>query len=519
MKISSLIVKTKQGTLSAVGAVRRATSAKPAPDLTVALALDLPAFKLAELPFSSASLPPSFAVPAGRLDGKVVLAGDDVRLEKVSFRAKGASVLIDGSVAGALAGAPSPDVNVTADLALPALTDKDLPFPGVPAGLSMPPSHWTTQTSYSPRLIRVKSLRLQTGKNDVEASGTVTDPSGRAAYDAVVKCRAFELSELTQLTPQTRDEKLAGSGFFALSVTGSSGKPVFAGKLQFKNLGATLAGLPLSDFTGTASFDAKRLDVPNLTGKISDGTLKMDLAVKDYSAAPDVQFEASIDRFDLGRYLTAKSRLADERRPGAAAKSVPAAKAAPEEKAPPVSTRGRLDIGTLIHPTATATDVTLGWNLRGVAADLRLLNGDAKFRVGGGKIKSVGDMAVQSKLVKVLLFPLLIVQKLGSIGGIRLFPDFNNIELNQIVGDYVFHDGVMTLNQSEMDSDAARVSATGTIDLAAELLDLVVTAQIGRVAPLDVAVTGTFDKPKSKVNLGKFFADPAKQLIQGLLPK
>ena len=113
---------------------------------------------------------------------------------------------------------PAPDLAVTADLTLPALTGKDLPFAGVPSGLQMPPSHWTAAAAYSPRLIRVKSLRMMTGRNDVEASGTVTDPSGRGAYDLLIKCRSFMLGEITQLTPQTRDLKLSGSGFFALSM-------------------------------------------------------------------------------------------------------------------------------------------------------------------------------------------------------------------------------------------------------------------------------------------------------------
>ncbi len=126
-------------------------------------------------------------------------------------------------------------------------------------------------------------------------------------------------------------------------------------------------------------------------------------------------------------------------------------------------------------------------------------------------------MAAQSKLVEILLFPLLIVQKLGAAGGLRLLPDFNDVKLERIAGNYGFQNGVMTLRESEMDSDAARVSAKGTIDLPAELLDLIVTAQVGRVAPIDVAVTGTFDNPKSKANVGKFLLDPANKLIQGLL--
>ena len=128
-------------------------------------------------------------------------------------------------------------------------------------------------------------------------------------------------------------------------------------------------------------------------------------------------------------------------------------------------------------------------------------------------------MATQSKLLKVLVFPLLIVQKLGRVGGIRLFPDFNNIALRQITGDYGFKNGLMTLRQSEMNSDAAQVSAKGTINLPAEVLDLIVTAQVASVAPIDVAVTGTFSDPKSKVNLGKFLADPAKNILNSLLRK
>ena len=483
LKISALTAKAKAGTISASGSVRGVGTAKPVPDVAVALALDLPAFKISELPFAVPGAPASFAVPAGRFEGTVRLKGDAARLEKATFKAQGASLAVDGAVL------PSPDVAVSADLTLPALTDKDLPFPGVPTGLQMPPSHWTAEAAYSPASIRVKSLRVITGRNDVEASGTVTDPSGRGAYDLLIKCRSYVLEEITQLTPQTRDLKLAGSGFFAFSMTGLKGKPVYAGKLQFKNFGAMVAGLPLADFNGTMSFDANRVDVPNLTGKLAEGLLKMDLTVKNYALAPDIALQASLDRFDLGRYLAAKTKVASDRAAAKPAKT--------EEKKKLVSTHGHLDIGTLIHPNATVTDVKVEWDLRGLAGDLRALAGDAKLQVGGGKVLSAQDMALQSKLVKVLIFPLLVVQKIQSF-------DFNKITLHQIVGDYGFSNGLMTLRQSQMDSDAVQVSAKGTIDLPTEVLNLVVTTQAGSLAPLDVSVTGTFDNPKSKVNVAKF---------------
>ena len=513
LRIGSLTAKFKQGTVSVAGSVKNAASAKPVPDATVVLALDLPAFKVSELPIAVPGVPASFGVPAGRLEGAVRVAGADISLKNLAFKAKGAAIVVDGTIARALSGVPAPDLALTADLALPALTDKDLPFPGVPSGLQMPSSHWVAALDYSPRLIRVKSLRVKTGRNDFEASGSVTDPSGRGAFDLLFKCRSFVLEELTQLTPKTRDLKLAGSGFFALSITGTKDKPVFAGKVQFKDLGATVADLPLTDFTGTMSFDANRFDIPNLTGKVADGKLEMDLTVKDYARAPAIELEASLDRFDLGRYLTAKAKLAADRETAQAAQAAKKGRPAKpvDEKPTPIAARGHLIVGALIHPNATVSDVKVDWDLRGVTPDMRGLSGDAKLHVGAGKLVNIAGMALQSKIVKILIFPILIVQKIRGV-------DLNKIALNQIVGDYGFKDGLMTVRESGMDSNEVHVNARGTIDLPVEALNLTVTAQVGNIIPFDTTVTGTFDQPKSHVNVAKaLLSDPAKNLIQGLL--
>lgn len=510
LRISSLKAAFKGGTVSAGGSVHRVTSAKPSPDLSAALAIDLPAFKAADLPVAVSALPPTLQVPASRLDGTVKVSGDDVRFEKLAVKAKGARVTLDGVVVKALAGAPVPDISVTADLDLPPFTDKDLPFPQVPSGLQAPASKWTVDAAYSPRLVKIKSLRVLVGHNDLDISGTVTDPAGRGAFDLLLKCRSFALDELTKLTPKTRDEKLSGTGFFALSVTGVKEHPVYAGKLQFKGIGATVAELPVSDLTGTVSFDQKRIDLPNLTGKVGDGTLKMDLTVKDYARSPEIQLDADLDSFDLGRWLTAKEKVQADR---AAAQAAKAAKTgAPEENPAPISSRGHFNVGKLVYLKSTVDGVKASWDLTGVAADLHGLNGDARLHADGGQLREIADMALHNKLVKVLVYPIMIVQ---TISGRNL----NDFTLNQIAGDYGFKNGVMTLRQSELDSSAMQVNATGAIDLPKEGLDLTVTAQIGNIQPLEVAVTGTFDQPKKSVNVGKFLTDPAKNLLNSLLRK
>lgn len=138
---------------------------------------------------------------------------------------------------------------------------------------------------------------------------------------------------------------------------------------------------------------------------------------------------------------------------------------------------------------------------------MKRLNGDAQLGAGGGRIHAIGELALQSPIVKVLLYPLLIVQK------IRFGVDLNNIAVVGIIGDYLFKDGVMTLRRSELDAgEAALVSTVGTIDLPAEILDLTVSARVGNLPGADVEVKGTFTKPETKIKYGKILKNAGENL-------
>lgn len=517
VKVTALKVAVPQGAVSVAGAVAKLGSAKPVPDLSADLALALPAVKTADLPIVPGGLPPSFVLPAVGVTGTVQLKGDDLRLRALTLKFRDGRVVLDGAVLRALGDAPRPELEVAAELSLPALTDKDLPFPGIPPGLELPPTRWEGEFDYVSERLRVRKLRLRAGGNDVAVEGAVADPGGRMAYDLLVKCRSFVLEELTRLTPATRGLELKGAGFVAMSVTGNKAKPIFAGKAQFRGAGATVAGLPLAEFAGTASFDAGRLDVPNLKGKVGEGNLDMDLTVKDWAKSPEIQLEAALDRFDLGRFLEAQKRYKAEKvaAPGAGGAGTAGADGKTDARSPALRTRGSFTVGALTHPNATVKGVKVSWDLSGVTPELRELSGTARLGVEAGRIKAVNDLAAQSPVVKVLMLPLLIVQKIARLMAPGVFPDFSDVEVRRISGDYLFKDGVMTLRESHMDSSAAQVSATGAVDLPKETLDLIVTAQVGRVAPIDVAVKGTVAAPKTDVKVGKFFTDQ----IDGLLKR
>ncbi len=460
-RLESLKIAVPQGTVTLSGTVAKLGTAKPVPDVAMTLALALPAARAGDLPVAlPASVPPGFVLPATRLDGVVRLKGDDVRFGDLVLSFAAGKVTLSGAVLKALAATPRPELEVAGTLSLPALTEKDLPFPGVPEGLRAPASVWEADLDYTLERLRVRKLRVKVGGNDVAVEGTVGDPAGRMVYDLLVKCKSFVLEELTQLTPQTRGLELKGSGFVAMSVTGSGAKPVFAGKAQFRGAGATVAGLPLSDFAGTASFDERRLDVPNLKGKVADGALEMDLTVKDFAKSPEITLDASLDRFDLGRFLDAQKRYKAEQ----AAAPKPAAKPGEPPAAVPSSrSRGSFAVAALAHPQATVSHVKLSWDLTGIGPDLRPLNGSARMSVGAGRLRSAKDMAAQNPALKVLMIPLTIIQGLGRAFGL---PDLSDVAVRSIVGDYLIKDGVMHVRDSRLDSDKVQALGSGQRRLA-----------------------------------------------------
>ena len=500
--INNLRLKAEGSFVEASGAVRDLMGKPKAQDFKAKVHLDFPVTKASDIPF--VQLPPGLVIPATVVDAALRSDGEDVTLDSLHLKTQAGEADVKGMVRRVLSGKPEPALSVQAKLDLPAFKSSDIPFPQVPAGLTVPASLWEITAAGGLDSLNIGRLHAVLGKNDLEVSGTVKAArSADPALDLLFKCRSFVLDELTSITSQTRELKLGGRGFFAIGVSGPLSKFLLSGKMKFQSLGVTVAGLPLSDFTGTASFDERRIDIPNLTGKVADGTLQMDLTVKNYRAAPYVDLVASLDRFDLGKYLTAKAVLAAQKKERESAKP----KAEQMSKASPLATRGRFSVGELRHPNVTAKDVKVSWELDGITPDMKSLGGNAKLLVAGGDFNNIGKLATQSPLVKVLIFPLLIIQKIGSIGGIHIFPDFNNISFTEIAGDYAFDKGLMTLKDTHLYSDAAQVQSEGAIDLPSERLDLTVTAQVGRVAPMDIKVTGSFDKPVTKTQLGKFIKD------------
>lgn len=507
-EVSALKIKTPWGPAQLDAAVRGLRSAKPVPEGAATFALDLPAWKSADLPFPG--VPPGLSVPALKVEGGVRVAGEDLTVTGLKIKSPYGPAEIDGVVRAFRGAKPSPSGSASFTLDLPAWKSADLPFPGIPPGLEVPAAKLAGKVEGNLEEVKLRPLRVKVGTNDLEAEGSLK-LKGAGSGALMLKCRAFVLEELTKFSPRTRELDLKGKGLFALAVTGTLAKPTLAGKLQFSGLGATAGGVELSDFGGTVSFDERRIDAPNIKGLLAGDQLSVDVTIRDYVRRPSIEVIADLVRLDLGKLLAAREALAKGApSSGGAAKPSGEAPAA----ALPFDAKGRLTVGQVVHPNATASDCRASWELEGITPTFKDLSGWAKLSSGSGRFQDLGGLASQSKLLKVMVFPLMILQKIGIPG---IFPNLDRLSYQEMGGDYVFQAGRMQLKDSHLYATDLRVDSVGSIDLPTERLDVTVTAQVGHVAPIDIGVTGTFAEPKAKAKVGKLATDVLKGLLK--IPK
>ena len=508
--VPTVVLSAANGRVAVSGRIVDVRSDAAVPDLTADVDWSWLKARAGDVAFLS-FLPPALAVPAARVSGRVRLEGPDAVLDGLTFTTSAGTVALNGRVAGARSDAARPSLTAVLDIALPPLTDADLPFAGVPAGLRLPATRWTGAIDYAPGDLRLRALRARAGGTDVQADGDI-GLGVKPTFAGRLRARSLDFALLGDLAPGARVLNPTGRGTFDFRFLRGPHGRVVEGSARLRGLGLDAGAIALRDLSGTLIADGSRIEAADLTGKLDGAALALDLSLDDYANAPEVRMAAKLERFDLGHYLSAKRKLLGGA--PALAASTAAVSGAP---AAPIRTRGSLDIAELVHPNATVRDVHADWALSGLTPDLRALDGRARLRVGGGKIRSLGALADEEKALKVLLFPLLVVQKITSLGGLRLFPDFNDIQLRSVAGDYSFKKGVMTLERSRMESNEAAVAAAGTIDLPLEKLGLVVRAQVAAFVPIAVDVGGTFSRPTAKVGAGAFIVDPAKQLLLDML--
>ncbi len=171
--------------------------------------------------------------------------------------------------------------------------------------------------------------------------------------------------------------------------------------------------------------------------------------------------------------------------------------------------KGSLQTQHVKHEKLEGQNLNLKWNLAGVGTNLAKLKGTATLRQGPGAFKNLQSLAGDSVIVKTLLVPVTILQKIDKAaqGALRI-PTLENTAYKDIQGDYSFKSGVMTVSKFDIDGSNLGLAVRGTVGLIGpQPLNLKTNINpkgaASAIPPLAFAIKGTVAAPEVVFNWGE----------------
>jgi hypothetical protein len=200
---------------------------------------------------------------------------------------------------------------------------------------------------------------------------------------------------------------------------------------------------------------------------------------------------------------------------------------------------GTFNASQVQYANFSGENLRMKWNLLH-AADLAKLSGSATLQLGPGNIRNVEKTMAQSKIAKVFLLPMRLIEeanKLASKFGAKL-PATDRFAYKSIDGQYGFQAGVMTMKTFDITATNLLASVKGTIGLSGEQ-PIRATSQLQLAKgfvdglgamTLNAEIGGTLPNPQIRIDpidtgnqiLNSLGKDPEKQvenLLKGLFNK
>lgn len=167
----------------------------------------------------------------------------------------------------------------------------------------------------------------------------------------------------------------------------------------------------------------------------------------------------------------------------------------------PTRVNWTLTIGRIQNSVYNASDASLQGSLQGIDPTLRQLNGSMRLKQGPGQVRNLSRLADSSRGARIALLPLVMLQNLDRIGFVRLgLPDFSQLDIDHIAGDYSFERGVMKINTLDIVGPHVTVQAGGTVNLVDGQLGVDVLLRTPQRMDVKLKITGTLSNPKTNLD-------------------
>lgn len=360
---------------------------------------------------------------------------------------------------------------------------------------------------------RLKQARLSLGDSALSVQGNTAWGGPQPTYQLNADLK-IDLGQVAQMTQMLAGYGLGGQVSGQFAATDKNNFQDVKGTLTLDNLTVAYDNLTLGELNG--QIDVKSLaDIScnQLTGKLNQEPFSSHFAYQDLGGNKlNLLFNLDLSKLTLDKFPA----FAEQ---NASAKETAAAEAAADGPETYFNVRTHIKVGPIRVPYFMSQGFELQGNLTQASATMKKSNGQVSFTLKEGAVTDLDLFASESKVLKILMLPLTLINKVTSKLGVDLFPakdpqDKGKIKFTLGEGEYNFTNGRMTIAKTHINSAVSDMQASGTLDFNTEKLDMRVLATVlTSQTPIVIKIGGTMNDPSGKLDV----AATAGALVGGIL--
>lgn len=356
----------------------------------------------------------------------------------------------------------------------------------------------------------IKQAKLSVADSAITAEGKTTWGETNATYDIQANLN-LNLTQIASMTTLLDGYGMGGTVSGKLTATDKKEGQDVRGTINVKNLAVKYDTLSLSEMNGAVTLASlAQISANQITGKLNEEPFTASFAYKDLGSVLDIVFNFDLSKLTLAAFPSSGGQ---ESQP---AQDAPAAADGPETL---FNITSQIKIGEISIPYFESKGATLNAALQKASSSMKQANGTVNFALQEGVIKDLGNLTQGSKIAKIIMLPISLINTVSSKLGVEIFPAASVAEKGQIQftsgsGAYAFTDGVMNVQETHFDSSLSNMTATGNINFPTDALDMRVKATVlTSQTPIVIKIGGTVSNPSGKLDV----AQTAVSLVGGIL--
>ena len=363
----------------------------------------------------------------------------------------------------------------------------------------------------------IKQAKLSIQDSAITAQGSTTW-GGKAPTYQINSSISLDLGQIAQMATMMDGFGLGGQIKGNIRATDKNNAQDASGKISLSDLTVKYPPMTLSNVQGDIVLKSLAdISCPSLKGLLNEEKFDSSFAYKDLSGVLDLAFHFDLAKLTLTSFDFQNSSSEKEEKPAKKEENVPQEKPTIPETF--FNVKGDIKIGQITVPYFTTQGITLTTDIKNASASMKKSNGTVSFSLQEGAITDLDSFVKENKIVKILLLPFTIINKVTSKLGVKIFPaanaeDKGKIKFSSGSGSYLFTNGLMSIEETHFNSAVSDMKAAGSLDFNTEKLDMKVSATVlTSQTPIVIKIGGTMSEPSGKLDV----AGTAVSLVGGIL--